>query len=40
MSEQLVNVAQPVSFGERIANSQAFADSLCDGIAVVEETAS
>ena len=40
MSEQLVNVAQPVSFGERIANSQAFADLFRDGMALVEETAS
>src|SRR3984957_6308624 len=40
MSEQLVNEAQPVSFGERIANSQAFADLFRDGMALVEETAS
>jgi regulator of CtrA degradation len=39
MSEQLVNEAAPVSFGERIANSQAFADLFRDGMALVEETA-
>ena len=31
--------AQPVSFGERLANSQAFADLFRDGMALVEETA-
>ena len=31
---------QPVSFGERLANSQAFADLFRDGMALVEETAS
>jgi regulator of CtrA degradation len=31
--------AQPVSFGERVANSQAFADLFRDGMALVEETA-
>ena len=40
MSEQLVNQAGPVSFGERLANSQAFADLFRDGMALVEETAS
>src|SRR5580658_3262942 len=40
MSEQLVNEAQPVSFGERLANSQVFADLFRDGMALVEETAS
>src|SRR5512135_145560 len=30
---------QPVSFGERLANSQAFADLFRDGMALVEETA-
>jgi regulator of CtrA degradation len=40
MSEQLVNEAEPVSFGERLANSQVFADLFRDGMALVEETAS
>src|SRR5580700_4924429 len=40
MSEQLVNEAQPVSFGERLANSQVFAVLFRDGMALVEETAS
>jgi regulator of CtrA degradation len=40
MSEQLVNEAGPVSFGERLANSQVFADLFRDGMALVEETAS
>jgi regulator of CtrA degradation len=31
--------AEPVSFGERVANSQAFADLFRDGMALVEETA-
>ncbi len=31
--------AQPVSFGERLANSQVFADLFRDGMALVEETA-
>jgi regulator of CtrA degradation len=31
--------AQPVSFGERLANSQAFADLFRDGMTLVEETA-
>src|SRR5712691_2831517 len=39
MSEQLVNEAEPVSFGERLANSQVFADLFRDGMALVEETA-
>ena len=30
---------EPVSFGERLANSQAFADLFRDGMALVEETA-
>ncbi len=30
---------QPVSFGERLANSQVFADLFRDGMALVEETA-
>ena len=40
MSEQLVNEVGPVSFGERVANSQVFADLFRDGMALVEETAS
>jgi regulator of CtrA degradation len=40
MSEQLVSGAGPVSFGEKIASSQAFADLFRDGMALVEETAS
>src|ERR1700746_2364410 len=39
MSEQLVDQAGPVSFGERVANSQLFADLFRDGMALVEETA-
>jgi regulator of CtrA degradation len=39
MSENLLNEAQPVSFGERLANSQAFADLFRTGMALVEETA-
>src|SRR5450755_3795789 len=39
MNEKLLNEAQPVSFGERLANSQAFADLFRDGMALVEETA-
>src|ERR1700687_4481186 len=40
MSEQLVNEAGPVSFGERLATWQVFADLFRDGMALVEETAS
>src|SRR5258708_19249528 len=40
MSEQLVNQAEPVSFGERLASSQVFATLFRDGMALVEETAS
>ena len=40
MSEQSVNEVGPVSFGERVANSQVFADLFRDGMALVEETAS
>jgi regulator of CtrA degradation len=36
----MVNEAEPVSFGERLANSQVFADLFRDGMALVEETAS
>jgi regulator of CtrA degradation len=39
MSEKSLSHAQPVSFGERLANSQAFADLFRDGMALVEETA-
>jgi regulator of CtrA degradation len=39
MSEKLLNEAQPVSFGARLANSQAFSDLFRDGMALVEETA-
>jgi regulator of CtrA degradation len=38
MSEKLANGA--VSFGERLASSQVFADLFRDGMALVEETAS
>src|SRR6266481_8154355 len=38
MSEKSVNPS--VSFGERLASSQAFADLFRDGMALVEETAS
>src|SRR5947209_17923282 len=37
MSEKSVNAA--VSFGERLAGSQAFADLFRDGMALVEQTA-
>ena len=40
MSEKFQNQGDPVSFGERLANSQAFADLFRDGMALVEETAS
>ncbi|MEA2988380.1 MAG: regulator of CtrA degradation, partial [Alphaproteobacteria bacterium] len=40
MSEQTANEAAPVSFGERLASSQVFADLFRDGMALVEETAS
>jgi len=40
MSEKSqISETQPVSFGERLANSQAFADLFRDGMALVEETA-
>ena len=39
MSEQSANEAGTVSFGERLANSQVFADLFRDGMALVEETA-
>ena len=39
MSEKSFSETQPVSFGERLASSQAFADLFRDGMALVEETA-
>jgi regulator of CtrA degradation len=39
MSEKSLSQAEPVSFSERLANSQAFADLFRDGMALVEETA-
>lgn len=39
MSENSLSKAQTVSFGERLASSQAFADLFRDGMALVEETA-
>ena len=39
MSEKPIIEAQPVSFGERLANSPAFSDLFRDGMALVEETA-
>jgi regulator of CtrA degradation len=40
MSEKSVlSETQPVSFGERFANSQAFSDLFREGMALVEETA-
>src|SRR4051812_3645905 len=40
MSEQSASETGTVSFGERLANSQHFADLFRDGMALVEETAS
>src|SRR5262249_46191985 len=40
MAEQTANEVQTVSFGERLASSQLFADLFRDGMALVEETAS
>jgi regulator of CtrA degradation len=40
MSEQSATEAVPLSFGERLASSQAFSDLFRDGMALVEETAS
>ena len=40
MSEQSATETGTVSFGERLANSQHFADLFRDGMALVEETAS
>jgi len=39
MSENVLSETQPVSFGERLANSQAFANLFRDGMALVEQTA-
>jgi regulator of CtrA degradation len=39
MSEKSLSETQPVSFGERLAGSQAFSDLFRDGMALVEETA-
>jgi regulator of CtrA degradation len=39
MSEQSADAAVPVSFGERLASSQAFSTLFRDGMALVEETA-
>jgi regulator of CtrA degradation len=39
MSEKPLSETQTVSFGERLASSQAFADLFRDGMALVEETA-
>jgi regulator of CtrA degradation len=39
MSDQFADVAVPVSFGERLAGSQAFSVLFRDGMALVEETA-
>jgi hypothetical protein len=40
MSEILANQVAAVSFGERLASSQAFSNLFRDGMALVEETAS
>jgi regulator of CtrA degradation len=40
MSERSANEAGPVSFGQRLANSQQFADLFRDGMGLVEATAS
>jgi regulator of CtrA degradation len=39
MSEKSLSETQPVSFGERLAGSQAFSDLFRDGMDLVEETA-
>lgn len=39
MSEKSFSEVQPVSFGERLANSQAFAELFREGMGLVEETA-
>src|ERR1044071_8586079 len=40
MLEEVVHEAQPVSFGARLASSEAFAALFREGMALVEETAS
>src|ERR1044072_8393373 len=40
MAENVLSEAKPVSFGERLANSQMFSDLFREGMALVEETAS
>src|SRR3974377_1935585 len=39
MSKKPISALQPVSFGERLANSQVFVALFRDGMALVEETA-
>src|SRR3974377_412280 len=39
MSDKPISALQPVSFGERLANSQVFVALFRDGMALVEETA-
>jgi regulator of CtrA degradation len=39
MSDQSADVAVPVSFGQRLASSQAFSSLFRDGMALVEDTA-
>src|SRR6202451_1575973 len=39
MSDKSLSEAQPVSFGERLANSQVFSDLFRVGMSLVEETA-
>src|SRR4026209_1211941 len=39
MSEKPLSETQPVSFSERLASSQVFADLFREGMALVEETA-
>ena len=39
MNESTADQAAPVSFGEKLASSQAFANLFRDGMALVEETA-
>jgi regulator of CtrA degradation len=39
MSDQLADPAAPVSFGEKLANSQAFSTLFRDGMSLVEDTA-
>jgi regulator of CtrA degradation len=39
MRDEVLSKAQPVSFGARLASSQAFASLFREGMALVEETA-